>query len=130
MSVCEQNANQTATLILTRSSLKSCLLQSLEPNWNWWPWFKGQGQSDVISIFLHNSLLTYLLWISVLLCPINMKFSLLLKYALSRFVFKFHKNQTDDDVFVTSFKFSANNCPYLRFYWTYKLYTWYPCTTT
>ena len=31
MSVCEQNADRTTTLILTQSSLNSCLLQSLEP---------------------------------------------------------------------------------------------------
>ena len=31
LSVCEQNADRTATPILTRSSLNSCLLQSLKP---------------------------------------------------------------------------------------------------
>ena len=31
VSVCEQNADRTATPILTRSLLNSCLLQSLEP---------------------------------------------------------------------------------------------------
>ena len=31
VSDCEQNANRTATPILTRSSLNSCLLQSLKP---------------------------------------------------------------------------------------------------
>ena len=43
LSVCEQNANRTATPICTRSLLNSCLLQSLESYWNWWPWVKGQG---------------------------------------------------------------------------------------
>ena len=63
--------------------------------------------------FLRISLLTSLLYISALLCPI--------KYALCRFVVEFHKNnQMDDDVmmtsWVTSFKFSPNNCPYFKFY--------------
>ena len=31
LSVCEQNADRTATPILTRSSLNSCVLQSLKP---------------------------------------------------------------------------------------------------
>ena len=43
VSVCEQNPYRTATLILTRSSLNSCLLLSLKPYLNWWPWVKGQG---------------------------------------------------------------------------------------
>ena len=73
LSVCEQNADQTATPILT---LNSCLLQSLEPYWNWWPWVKGQVTK--YPFFLHNSLLTSLLGILALLCPIKMKFSLLL----------------------------------------------------
>ena len=51
LSVCEQNADRTATPILTLSSLNSCLLQSLEPYWNWWPLVKDQGHSDGISIF-------------------------------------------------------------------------------
>ena len=36
--------------------------------------------------------------------------------ALGRFVFEFDKIQMGDDVIVTSFKFSANNCPYFKFY--------------
>ena len=100
VSVCEQNADRTATPILTRSSLNGCLLQSLEPYWNWWPWFKGQGHSDVISIFLQNSLLTSLLWISALLCLIKMKFSLSLRYVLGRFVFEFDKIRMCDDIIV------------------------------
>ena len=33
-----------------------------------------------------------------------------LRYNLGRFVFKFHKIRMGDDVIMTSFKFSANNC--------------------
>ena len=51
LSVSEQNANRTATPILTRSLLNSCLLQSLKPYRNCWPLGKAQGHSDVISIF-------------------------------------------------------------------------------
>ena len=71
---------------------------------------------DVIFIFSSNSLLTSLLCISALLRPIEMKFDTSLKHAFGRIVFKFHKNQTDDDVIVTSLKFSPNNCSYLKFY--------------
>ena len=95
--------------IWTRFSLIGCLLHWLEPYWNGWPWVKGQGHSDVISIFLHDSLLTSLLTISALLCPIKMKFSLSLRYALGRFVFEFDKIRMGDDVIVTSFTFSASN---------------------
>ena len=66
--------------------------------------------------FLHNYLLSSLLYISLFLCLIKMKFGMSLRYAVGRFMFKFHKIQTDDDVIVTSFKFSPNNCPYLEFY--------------
>ena len=66
--------------------------------------------------FLHNSLLTTLLCFSALLCLIEMKFGISLKYAFGRFMFESHKNQIDDDVIVTSFKFSPNNSPYLEFY--------------
>ena len=47
---------------------------------------------------------------------IKMKFGMLLRYTLSRFVFTFHKIRMVDDVNMTSFKFSTNNCPYLKFY--------------
>ena len=66
---------------------------------------KGQGHSDVISIFLHDSLLISLLWISSLLCPIIMKFGLSLRYVFGRFVFESHKNQMDDDIIVTTSSF-------------------------
>ena len=46
----------------------------------------------------HNSLLTSLLWISVLLCPIKVKFDLSLRCALGRFVFEFDKIRMGDDV--------------------------------
>ena len=68
--------------------------------------------------FLHNSLLTFLPCISALLCLIKMKFGMSLRYTFGRFVYKFHKIQMGDDVIMTSFKFSPNNCPYLNFYWT------------
>ena len=32
-------------------------------------------------------------------------------------MFEFHINQTDDDVIVTSFKFSPNNCPFLKLHY-------------
>ena len=41
-----------------------------------------------------------------------MKFNLSLRYAHGRFVFEFDKVRMDDDVIVTSFNFSANNCPH------------------
>ena len=62
-----------------------------------------QWVSDAISIILQYSLLTSLLWISTLLCPIKMKFDVSLRYV--RFTFEFDKNQMGYDVAVTSFKF-------------------------
>ena len=69
------------------------------------------------NFFIHNSLLISLPCISALLCLIKMKFGISLWYTLGRFVFKFHKIRIGDDVIMTSFKFSPNNCPYLKFYW-------------
>ena len=40
--------------------------------------------------FLHNFLLTFLLYISALLCLIKLKFGMPLAYALCRFVCEFH----------------------------------------
>ena len=60
-SVSEKNSSWTDTLIWTLFSLNGCLLRWLRPYWNSWPWVKGEGHSDAISIFLHNSLLTSLL---------------------------------------------------------------------
>ena len=100
--------------------LLTTLAWTLWPYGNWWSWVKGQGHSDVIPMFPHNSLFTYLLCISALLFFIKMKFDM----SLGWFVFKFYKNWIGDDIIVTSFKFSPNNCPYLKFYWTYKLHVW------
>ena len=47
---CEQNSSRTDEPIWTRFSLNSCLPQWLKPYWNWGPWVKGQGHSDVIPI--------------------------------------------------------------------------------
>ena len=77
------------------------------------------------SFYLHNSLLTSLLCISAYLCLIEMKFDMSLRYILGWFVSKSYKNRMGDDVIVTSIKFSPNNCPYLKFYWTYWLQTSY-----
>ena len=65
----------------------------------------------------------------ILLIMIKMKFGRSLWNTIGRFVFKFHKIRMRDDVIMTSFKFSPNNCPYLQFYWTYKLRTWNQYTT-
>ena len=61
--------------------------------------------------FVHNSLLNSLICISAFLCPIEMKFDMSLRYALGRFVFEFHTIGIDDDIIVTLFTFSPNNCP-------------------
>ena len=64
------------------------------------------------------TLLTSILCISALLCPIemNLSMSVNIRYALGKFAFKFHKNQIGDNVLMTAFKCSTNNCPYLKFY--------------
>ena len=61
-------------------------------------------------VFLHNSLLISLMYISALLCLIKLKFGMPIRYRLRRFVFEFHKNQMNDDVMVTPFKVS----PYFK----------------
>ena len=83
LSLSEQNYSRMDGPIWTRFSLDSCLPHAylLELFWNLWPWvkgFKSQGHSDVglMSILLHNSLLTSILWIYVVVCPIKMKFSM------------------------------------------------------
>ena len=129
LSVCEQKADWTAALILTSSSLYSCLLQSLKPYWNWWPWVKGQGHSDVISIFPAQFSVNFPTLDFSPLMSDQMKFSVSLRYV-GRFVFESLKIRLGDDVIVTSFKFSPNNYPFLKFYWTYKLRTWNQYTTT
>ena len=52
---------------------------------------------------------------------IKIRFGVSLKYTFGRFVFKFHKYRMGDDVNVTSFKFTTNNCQYLKSYSTYKI---------
>ena len=126
LSVCEQHADQTATPILTRSSLNSCLLQSLEPYWNWWPWVKDRSQwRNIHFSFIILCYLPYFgfqpsydrsKWNSV--CRLDMP---LVDVCLNFIRF---------ELVMTSFKFSAYNCPYFQFLWTCKLYTWYRCTTT
>ena len=41
-----------------------------------------------------------------------MKFGILLRNALGRYVFRFHKNRMGDEVIVTSFNIYLNYCPY------------------
>ena len=57
--------------------------------------FKGQGHNDAIPIFLHNTLLTSLLCISALLCLIEMKFGMSLRYNLGQFMFKFNRKKIE-----------------------------------
>ena len=111
----EQNSIQKDAPIWTRFSLNCCFLHWLKPYRIWWPCVKGKGHSDVIPIFLHNSLLNPLPCISALLCLIKIKFDMSLRsiYTFGRYVFEFNKIQIGDDVIMTSFKFSPNNCPYL-----------------
>ena len=52
--------------------------------------------------------------IEILIQPF-LSLSLSLRYALGRFVFEFDKIRMGD-VIVTSFRFSANNFPYFKFY--------------
>ena len=47
----EQSSSQTDELIWMRFSLNGCFPNWLKPDWNWWPWVKGQGHSYVIPIF-------------------------------------------------------------------------------
>ena len=71
-----------------------------------------------------------LMYISVFLYLIKLKFGMPLTYALCKFVCEFHWNQKSDDVIVTSFKFYTYKCPYFKFYWTYKLHFWYKHSKT
>ena len=100
---CEQNSSRMDTPIWTRFSQNNCFLHWLGPYWILWPWVKGQGHNDVISIFIHYSLLTSLPCISTLFRLIKMKFDMSLRYTLGRFVFKFHKIRMEDDVIITSY---------------------------
>ena len=49
-SACEQNSSRTDAPIWTLFWLNGCLSHWLKADWNCWPWVKGQGHSDVISI--------------------------------------------------------------------------------
>ena len=53
----------------------------------------------------------------------QMKLDMQLKSAPG--MFEFHKNQIGVDVIGTSFTFSLNNWPYLKFYSTYNLHALY-----
>ena len=46
-----------------------------------------------VLLFEGQGLLTPLLWISALLCPIKIEFSMPLRHALGRFIFELHKNR-------------------------------------
>ena len=105
LNACKQNSSWTDAPIWTRFSLNACLLHWLKPYWNWWPWVKGQDHSDAISFFLHNSLLTSFLCFSIILCSIEMKFSMPPRYALNRLKMDYHKNRIGDDIIITSFNF-------------------------
>ena len=72
--------------IWMRFSVNGCLSHWLWSYWDWLPWVKGQGHSDSI-FFLHNFLLTSLLYISALLCLIKLKFGMPLRYALGNINF-------------------------------------------
>ena len=61
---------------------------------------RSKSRWNNIHFFLHNSLITSLLCISALLCPVIMKFGMSLRYTLGWFVVKFHKNRLGDDVIV------------------------------
>ena len=80
-------------------------------------WSKVKVTITLYSNILHNSLLISLPRISALLCPIKMKFGMSIRYALGRFAFEFDKeNRLGNDVIVTSFDISPNNCMYLNFF--------------
>ena len=84
---------------------------------------RSRSQWHKTHFFSYNSLLT----LSSLMFDQNeIQY---IRYTLGRLVLKFHKNWMDDDVIVTPFKLSPNNCPYLKFFWTYKLRTWNQYTT-
>ena len=75
--------------------------------------------------FLYNSLLTSLLCISVLLCPIKRKLVCHLDMPL---VVNLCLNFINIIELMMSLFKSSSSCPYLKFYWTYKLHTSVPGT--
>ena len=120
--VCEKNSSRTDAPIWMRFSLNGCLLHWLDP-------IKisdlGSKVKDTVTqyqCFLHNYQLTSLLYISALVCINKLKFGIPLRYVLCRFLLEFYKHKMEDDVMVTSFKFSPYKCPYFKFFWTYKLH--------
>ena len=82
-SPCEQISSRTDAPIWTRFLLNGCLAHWLGPYWI------GDLRSKVkVTVaqypsFLHNSLLTSLLYMSALVCLIKLKFGMPLWYALS-----------------------------------------------
>ena len=78
-------------------------------NGAWYLGLKVKGTVIQYPFFVHNSLLTSILYISALLYSIKLKFDMPLTYALSRIVVEFHKNQMGDDVIVTSFTILHTN---------------------
>ena len=107
-SACEQNSSRTDEPIWTRFSL---YMVAYRTGLN--PIEIGDLRSKVkvtvtyYRFLLYNSLLTSLLCISCILCPIEMKFGLLLRYALVSFVFEFRKYRIGDDVIVSSFNYDV-----------------------
>ena len=87
MSVSDHNFSLADTPIWMQFLLNGCLSHGLKPYQ-----ILGQSHSDTISFF-HTSLLTSLLLISAVLCPIKMKldFGMLLRYAFGRFAFESDK---------------------------------------
>ena len=111
---CEQNSSRMDAPIWTQFSLNGSYSTGSNPIE-----IGDLGSKVTVAqnpFFLHNSLLTYLLYIWTLVCLIHLKFDMPFWYAHCRFVCEFHKNQTWDDVMVTSFKFSLFNCQYFKYY--------------
>ena len=61
-------------------------------------WLKVKVTVTQYPFFHHNSLLTSLLWISVFLCRMKVKYGMLLRYALYRFDFHFHEIRVEDRI--------------------------------
>ena len=83
---CEQNSSRTDAPIWTQFLLNGCLAHWLNPIE-----ICDLGSKVKVTVaqnlfFLHHFLLTSLLYISALVCLINLKFGMLLWYALCRFV--------------------------------------------
>ena len=98
LSVCEQNADQTATLILTRSSLSVAYSSCLNPIEIGDLGSKVKVTVTQYPVFLQNSLLNFLIYISAFLCLIKLNFGIPHTYALCIIVCEFDWNQIGDDV--------------------------------